>query len=103
MALPAIHPGQHIAEELKILGMPVATFAERIGVSHNRIAEIVDGRASIAGDEALKLARFFGTDRGFWFNLQEIFDMRTAERKGTSNGLATHDRELRQEPQDRGQ
>ena len=40
MALPAIHPGEHLAEELKTLGMSAAELARKIDVPTNRITQI---------------------------------------------------------------
>jgi plasmid maintenance system antidote protein VapI len=37
MALPAIHPGEHLQQELEALSMSAAAFARRIDVAANRI------------------------------------------------------------------
>jgi addiction module HigA family antidote len=60
-ALTAIHPGEHLAEELKELGMSAAELARRLDVPTNRRAEILNGRRAITGDTALRVAHFFGT------------------------------------------
>ena len=44
MAIPAIHPGEHLAEELKELGMSAAELARQLGVPTNRVTEILNGR-----------------------------------------------------------
>src|SRR5216684_839242 len=81
MALTAIHPGEHLAEELEALGMTAAALARRIKVPTNRITEIINGQRAITGDTALHLAHFFGTSAEFWLNLQTLYDLRLAERK----------------------
>jgi addiction module HigA family antidote len=81
MALIAIHPGEHLAEELEALGMTAAALARRITVPTNRITEIIHGQRAITGDTALRLAHFFGTSAEFWLNLQTLYDLRLAERK----------------------
>ncbi len=81
MALTAIHPGEHLAEELEALGMTAAALARRIKVPTNRITEIINGQRAITGDTALRLAHFFGTSAEFWLNLQTLYDLRLAERK----------------------
>jgi addiction module HigA family antidote len=68
MALPAIHPGEHLAEELKELGMSAAELARQLDVPTNRVTEILNGRRAITGDTALRLAHFFGTTAEFWLN-----------------------------------
>ena len=77
----AIHPGEHLAEELKELGISASEFARKLGVPTNRITAILNGQRSITADTALRLARFFGTSPNFWLNLQNQYDLRIAELK----------------------
>jgi antitoxin HigA-1 len=81
MARTAIHPGEHLAEELGALGMSAAGLARQLGVPTNRITEILNGRRAITGDTALRLAHFFGTTAEFWLNLQRLHEIRVAEQK----------------------
>jgi addiction module HigA family antidote len=77
----AIHPGEHLAEELSALGMSAAELARQLGVPTNRITEILNGRRAITGDTALRLAHFFGTSAEFWLNLQSLYEIRLAEKR----------------------
>ena len=81
MALTAIHPGEHLAAELKALDMSAAELARKIGVSTNRVTQILNGARAITGDTALRLGHFFGTSAQFWLNLQSLYDLRLAEQK----------------------
>src|SRR5580693_3238309 len=81
MALIAIHPGEHLAEELKELDMSAAELARRLDVPTNRVTEILNGRRDITGDTALRLAHFFGTTAEFWLNLQSLYELRLAQKK----------------------
>ncbi len=81
MAVMAIHPGEHLAEELRELRMSAAELARQLKVPTNRITEILNGQRAITGDTALRLAHFFGTTAEFWLNLQSLHDIRIAERK----------------------
>ena len=81
MALAAIHPGEHLAEELKELSMSAAELARQLDVPTNRVTEILNGRRAITGDTALRLAHFFGTTAEFWLNLQSLFELRVAQKK----------------------
>lgn len=81
MAVPAIHPGEHLSEELQALDMSAAALARQLKVPTNRITEILNGQRAITGDTALRLAHFFGTSAEFWLNLQSLYDLRVAERK----------------------
>ena len=81
MAITAIHPGEHLAEELEVLDLSAAELARKINVPTNRITQILNGTRSITGDTALRLAHFFGTSAQFWLNLQSLYDLRLAEEK----------------------
>ena len=81
MTLTAIHPGEHLAEELEALNMSAAELARQLKVPTNRITAIINGQRTITGDTALRLAHFFGTSAGFWLNLQSLYDLRVAELK----------------------
>ena len=75
-----IHPGEHLAEELRELEMSAAELARRIDVPTNRVTQI-NGRRAITGDTALRLAHFFGTTPEFWPNLQTLYEIRLAQQK----------------------
>jgi len=81
VAISAIHPGEHLAEELKELNMSAAELARQLDVPTNRVTEILNGRRAITGDTALRLAHFFGTTAEFWLNLQSLYELRIAEKK----------------------
>jgi len=81
MAVTAIHPGEHLAEELNELGMSAAELARKLDVPTNRITGILNGQRAITGDTALRLSHFFGTSAEFWLNLQSLYELRIAEKK----------------------
>src|SRR5579859_7994782 len=81
MPITAIHPGEHLAEELKELGMSAAELARKLDVPTNRITQILNGQRAITGDTALRLAHYFGTSPEFWLNLQNLCELRLAERR----------------------
>ena len=81
MAILAIHPGEHLAEELKELGMSAAELARQLHVPTNRVTQILNGQRAITGDTALRLGHFFGTTAEFWLNLQSLYEIRLAEQE----------------------
>jgi|SRR6186713_97620 addiction module HigA family antidote len=81
MARTAIHPGEHLAEQLRELGMSAAELGRQLKVPTNRITGILNGQRAITGDSALRLAHFFGTSPEFWLNLQKLYELRVAEKK----------------------
>jgi addiction module HigA family antidote len=81
MALPAIHPGEHLEIELQQLKMSAAELARKLDVPTNRVTQILNGTRSITGDTALRLGHFFGTSAEFWLNLQSLYELRLAQQK----------------------
>src|ERR1700704_3305273 len=81
MAVTAIHPGEHLAEELRELGMSAAGLARSLSVPTNRITGILNGQRAITGDTALRLSHFFGTSAEFWLNLQSLYELRVARKR----------------------
>ena len=81
MARLAIHPGEHLAEELKALDMSAAELARELEVPTKRITGILNGQRAITGDTALRLGHFFGISPEFWLNLQGVYELRLAEQR----------------------
>src|ERR1700692_4010498 len=81
MARAAIHPGEHLSEQLEELKMSASELARQIKVPTNRVTQILKGERAITGDTALRLGHFFGTSAEFWLNLQSLYDLRTAQQK----------------------
>ena len=74
-----IHPGEHLAEELRELGLSAAELSRQIVVPVNRITGIIHGQRGITADTALRLGHWFGTSPQFWMNLQQNYELRLAE------------------------
>ena len=74
-----IHPGEHLAEELRELGVTAAELSRQIDVPVNRITGIIHGQRGITADTALRLGHWFGTTPQFWMNLQQLYELRLAE------------------------
>jgi addiction module HigA family antidote len=77
----AIHPGEHLAEQLEALKMSAAKLARQLKVPTNRITHILNGQRAITGDTALRLGHYFGTSAEFWLNLQKLYELRVAEQQ----------------------
>jgi len=78
MKVTAIHPGEHLTEELRTLPMSAAELGRNLGVPTNRITQILNKRRAITGNTALRLGHFFGTTPEFWLNLQNLYELRLA-------------------------
>jgi len=77
--LPAIHPGEFLAETLAELGFSQAAFARAIGVSPMRISHLVKGARPVTAELALLFGRAFSQSPQYWLNLQADHDLKTAE------------------------
>ena len=81
MARTPIHPGEHLAEELKELGISAAELARQIDVPVNRVTSIINGQRAITADTALRFGHWFGTSAEFWLNLQKLYELRLARQE----------------------
>ena len=77
--LPAIHPGEFLAETLEELGVSQAAFARAIGVSPMRISHVIKGARPVTAELALLFGRAFNQSPQYWLNLQAGYDLKTAE------------------------
>jgi len=77
--LPAIHPGEFLAETLKELRFSQAAFARAIGVSPMRISHVIKGARPVTAELALLFGRAFNQSPQYWLNLQADYDLKTAE------------------------
>ena len=76
-----VTPGDMLKEEfLAEYGLSQSRLAKAIGISPNRIAEIVNNRRRITADTALRLGLYFGNTPEFWMNLQTHYDLKMARR-----------------------
>jgi antitoxin HigA-1 len=77
-----VTPGEMLREEfLAEYALSQSQVAKALGISPNRIAEIVANRRRITADTALRLSLYFGNSPEFWMNLQTHYDVKMARRK----------------------
>ncbi|MCK6441695.1 HigA family addiction module antitoxin [Elstera cyanobacteriorum] len=79
--LPAIHPGEVLADEVAEAGLSVSALARALDVPQSRMADIIAGKRGITADTALRLAAYFGTSARLWLNLQSAYDLAVTEAK----------------------
>ncbi len=77
--LPAIHPGEFLAEALDELDISQAQFARAIGVSPMRISHVVKGTRPVTAELALLFGRALRQTPQYWLNLQAAYDLKAAE------------------------
>ena len=77
-----VTPGEMLKEEfLAEYELSQNQLAKAVGISPNRITEIVNNRRRITADTALRFALYFGNSPEFWLNLQTHYDLKLARRK----------------------
>ena len=70
------HPGEILREMYMVpLGVTVTKVADALGVTRKHVSAIVNGRAPITPDMAVRLAGVFGTEPEIWVNLQAQYDL----------------------------
>lgn len=74
------HPGQ-VLKELCIepLGLTVSDAAKALGVSRKTLSSIINGRAGISPEMAVRLSIAFDTSAESWLNQQSHYDLWQAE------------------------
>ena len=73
---PPTHAGEILLEEfLKPLNLTQVQAAEKMGISLNRLNELIRGKRGVTADTALRLAKLLKTTPEFWRNLQNAYDL----------------------------
>ena len=76
-----VTPGEMLKDEfLAEYRLSQSRLARAVGISPNRIAEIVNNRRRITADTALRLCLYFSTSAELWMNLQSRYDLKMARR-----------------------
>ncbi len=77
------HPGEILRELcLKPLGLTVSAAAKALGVSRKTLSAIVNRRAGISPEMAVRLSIAFNTTAESWLAQQVQYDLWKAERRG---------------------
>ncbi len=78
--LAPMHPGEVLREEFLIpLNLSPGALAKVCGVPRTRIERLANESTSITADTALRLSKALNTSAQLWLNLQNAYDVRTAE------------------------
>ena len=76
------HPGELLREDvLRPLGIEVTDAAQRLGVSRTTLSRIINGRAGISPDLAIRLECAGVSTARFWMTLQTNYELAQAERR----------------------
>ena len=80
------HPGEILREDvLKPLGLSVSEAAARLGISRVTLSRVLNGRAGVSPDLAIRLERAGASTARFWITLQANYELsRALQRKKPS-------------------
>ncbi len=86
------HPGLTLRDDvLPALGLTVTDAAVQLGVSRVALSRVLNGRAAISPDMALRIEAWLGVDRGgearLWLAEQSAYDMWQAAQKFKANPM----------------
>lgn len=75
------HPGEILQDTVIASGVSVSEFARCLGVSRVALSRVVNARASVSADMALRLAQALGGSAESWLTMQAAYDLWHAARK----------------------
>ena len=74
-----VTPGEMLEEEfLKPLRLTMHRLAEDVGVSPQRMRDVIAGKSPITEDEGLKHCQYFGLSVGWWLRGQDSYDAKNS-------------------------
>ena len=73
------HPGKILANYLQ--DKSVTEVARHLGVTRPALSRVLNGKAGISADRALRISEAFNTEPDFWLRLQAQRDLWVASRK----------------------
>ncbi len=76
------HPGEIVREEcLRPLGLTVTAGAKVLGVTRQALNNLVNERAGISPEMAIRLEKAFGSSADMWARLQTAFELAQARKR----------------------
>jgi len=87
------HPGEVLADTVlrEDGGLSVTEFAKRLGVSRVALSRVVNGRAAVSAELAIRLAAALGGSAESWLNMQVAYDLWHAEKRRRPRIARIHD------------
>jgi antitoxin HigA-1 len=73
------HPGELMREYLGV--MSVGEAAKRLKIARSTLSRLLNGRAAVTADMALRLSDAFGNEPYIWLGLQQQYDLWHASRR----------------------
>ena len=78
------HPGRIVRQEcIEPLGLTITAAANHLGVTRQALNNLVNGKAGVSAEMAIRLAAAFGSSPELWLGLQMEYDLAQAKRHAT--------------------
>ncbi len=84
------HPGEVLRDGVMVEGVTVTSLAEQLGVTRVTLSRILNARAGISADMAIKLSRVFRGSAESWLYMQANYDLWQAERRASQHKKHLH-------------
>lgn len=76
------HPGEHVRHDcIEPLNLTITDAAKSLGVTRQALNNLVNGKAGISPEMAIRLSRAFGGSPEVWLAMQMQYDLARAEKK----------------------
>ena len=76
------HPGQIVKHDvIEPLGLSVTSAAAVLGVSRKTLSELINERAGISAEMAVRLEKAFGSTARLWLDLQTAYNLAQVKRE----------------------
>jgi addiction module HigA family antidote len=76
-----VHPGRIVRHDcLEYLGLSVTQGAEILGVTRQALNNVVNGKAGISPEMAIRLSKAFGSTPETWLKMQLAYDLAQARK-----------------------
>lgn len=76
-----IHPGTIVKHDcIEALGLSVSKAADVLGVARPTLSKVINGRAAVSPEMAIRLSKAFGSQPEIWLKMQLAYDLAQAQR-----------------------
>jgi addiction module HigA family antidote len=75
------HPGELLQDIVSNSGLTITDFAKRLGISRVALSRVINGRAAVSAELAIRLSAMLGGTAESWLRMQVSFDLWRAEKK----------------------
>ncbi|MCG7495162.1 HigA family addiction module antitoxin [Thalassobius sp. Cn5-15] len=87
---PPTHPGELLREELlPTTKKPKAEIARLLGISRQRLYDVLGERKPVTPETAIRLGKLFGNGADIWIQMQSAYDVWHASRDVDVSGIPT--------------